>query len=69
MAFALLLHTGQRRSDIVRMSWRDIVDNAIGVAQQKTKAKLLIPLYPDLKALLSDSPKDHLVILAMRDDS
>ena len=52
MALALLVHTGQRLSDVVRMSWRDIVDGAITVRQQKTGEKLEIPLLPDLKTLL-----------------
>jgi integrase len=63
-AFALLLYTGQRRSDVVRMSWRDIEGNAIHVAQQKTKAKLLIPLHRRLKELLAVWPRDQMVILS-----
>jgi integrase len=65
LAFALLLYTGQRRSDVVRMSLRDLDGDSIWVAQQKVRGtKLLILLHPHLKALLSDWPKDHLVILA-----
>ena len=62
-AFALLLFTGQRRSDVVRMSWRDVDGDVIRVTQQKTKAKLEIPLHPDLRALLADWPRRHVVIL------
>ena len=64
VAFGLLLYTGQRRSDVVLMSWRDIEGTAIHVAQQKTKAKLLIPLHRKLKELLAVWPRDHLVILS-----
>jgi hypothetical protein len=35
-AFALLLYTGQRRSDVVRMTWPSIVDGRIAVTPQKT---------------------------------
>ena len=37
LAFALLLYTGQRRSDVVTMSWSDVKDGAIGVMPLKTK--------------------------------
>jgi enterobacteria phage integrase len=63
MAFALLLYTGQRRSDVVRMSWRDIDGDIIRVTQKKTNTKLDIPLHPDLKSLLANWPKRHVLIL------
>ena len=43
LAFALLLYTGQRSSDVHQMSWTDIVGDTIRVAQRKTAAKLSIP--------------------------
>jgi integrase len=49
MAFALFLFTGQRKSDVVRMAWTDIVGKAIKVVQAKTGAKLTIALHPDLQ--------------------
>jgi integrase len=64
IAFALLLYTGQRISDVVRISWHDIEGNAIHIAQLKTKSKLLIPLHPRLKCLLDAWRRDHMVILA-----
>lgn len=66
LAFALLLYTGQRRSDVVKMSWRDIEGDIIRVTQKKTKAKLEIALHPDLKALLADWPKRHVLILTTK---
>ena len=66
LAFALLLYTGQRQSDVVRMSWGDIDGDCIRVVQQKTKAKLVIPLHPDLGKMLEHWPKIHLVILTTR---
>ena len=44
LAFALLLYTGQRRSDVVRMGRQHIRDGFISVRQQKTGAELAIPL-------------------------
>ena len=64
LAFGLLLFTGQRLSDVIRMSWPDIEDGTIRVAQQKTKERLWIPLHPELKALLAGWSRNHVVILA-----
>jgi integrase len=63
-AFALLLHTGQRLADVTEMVWSDIVNNAaIRVAQNKTGAKLTIPLHSELRAALNATPREHLSIL------
>jgi len=63
LAFALLLYTGQRRSDVVRMSWRDIDDDIIQVTQQKTGEKVWIPIHPNLKQILNAVRKDHISII------
>ena len=63
LAFALLLHTGQRLSDVSKMVWGDIENNAIRVAQNKTRAKLVIPLHPELASALAVLPKSHVAIL------
>ena len=55
LAFALLLFTGQRASDVARMSSADLAEDGIWVVQQKTKAKLLIPVHPELQAALDAS--------------
>jgi integrase len=41
LAFALMLYTGQRRSDVHRMTWADVSGNTIRVVQQKTRRKLV----------------------------
>ncbi len=63
MAFALFLFTGQRKSDVVRMAWTDIVGKAIKVVQAKTGAKLTIALHPDLQEILGRWPRTHVAIL------
>ena len=63
MAFALLLCTGQRLSDVVKMSWPQIENNSISVSQQKTQTKLVVPLHQALRSMLAAWPKQHLVIL------
>jgi integrase len=63
LAFALLLYTGQRGSDVHRMSWSDIVGDTIRVAQQKTAAKLTIPIHDALDRVLAIADRDHATIL------
>nr|WP_061509799.1 tyrosine-type recombinase/integrase [Gluconobacter thailandicus] len=49
LALALLIYTGQRRSDVVRMGWKHVRGDLIEVKQQKTGAVLLIPIHPLLQ--------------------
>lgn len=62
-AFALLLYTGQRLSDVSRMAWTDVEANAIRVVQGKTKTKLWIPLHPELCRVIAGWPKTHVALL------
>ncbi|MCG0998148.1 site-specific integrase [Acetobacter persici] len=48
LAFDLMLHTGQRRSDIVGMGLRSIVGGYLGLTQIKTGKALKIPIHPCL---------------------
>jgi len=65
LAFALHLYTGQRRSDIHRMAWDDIVAEArIRVVQQKTGQKVDIPLHTALKEVLAVAHRGQRTILA-----
>lgn len=50
LALDLLLFTGQRRSDVVRMGPAHVEGNGVRVVQVKTGASLWIPLHPALKA-------------------
>jgi integrase len=63
LALALLL-SGQRRS-VVRMGWQHISDGAIAIKQEKTGARLLIPLDidPSLPQALALVPKTNLNFL------
>jgi enterobacteria phage integrase len=63
LAFALLLCTGQRRSDVHRMTWADVTERTIRVVQQKTGTKLTIPLHRDLLALLAIAEREHVTII------
>jgi len=63
LAFALLLYTAQRRSDVVRMGRQHIKDGVLMVKQQKTGATLAIPVHPHLQAVLDATPGEHLTFL------
>jgi enterobacteria phage integrase len=63
LAFALMLHTGQRRGDVHRMTWADVSDGAIRVMQQKTGRKLTIPLHRNLLEVLAIADRDHVTII------
>jgi integrase len=56
LAYALLLHTGQRGGDVVRMRRQDISNNAIHVVQEKTNVELWIPIAPELHAAMKATP-------------
>jgi integrase len=63
LAFGLMLYTGQRRSDVHRMTWADITGDTIRVVQQKTGAKLALPLHRNLLAILMATERKHFAIL------
>ena len=63
LAFALLLYTGQRGSDVHRMLWSDHIGDTIRVAQQKPAAKLTIPIHDSLARLLASADRSQTTIL------
>jgi integrase len=70
LAMALMLYTGQRKSDTVHMGPRDlgVEPGKIMVRQRKTgmeKAdeRLLIPVHPQLARVLNETPVGHLCFL------
>ena len=66
LAFALLLYSGQRRGDVLRMGAQHIRDGAICVRQEKTGVELMIPLHPALTAIIAAAPRDHLTFVTTR---
>lgn len=60
LAMALLLYLGQRRSDVVKLGRQHVEDGGINVAQDKTGARLWIPLHPELA---SEIPSDRMTFL------
>jgi integrase len=69
LAMALLLYTGQRRSDVVRLGRQHLRDGLLHLRQQKTGAVLAIPVHPALVEILSATPTNNLTFLVTRDGS
>jgi integrase len=63
LALALMLYTGQRRSDAVMMGRQHMSGAKIRVRQIKTTAPLLIPVHPALRAVLAATPRDNMTFL------
>jgi integrase len=63
LAFELLLNTVQRRGDVIRMGRQHIRGDSISVTQQKTGAKLRLPLLPELVVAIDATPSNHLTFL------
>jgi integrase len=60
LAFALLLYTGQRRSDVVKMGPQAIQHDVLTIDQGKTdggeEAHLEIPVHPKLRQIIDATP-------------
>jgi integrase len=63
LALALLLYTGQRRGDVVRMGRQHVKDGVLTLRQMKTGVELAIPLHPALEMVIADMPTEHLTFL------
>ena len=63
LALSLLLYTGQRRSDVVRMGWQHINGDLLSVVQDKTGEFLKIPFHPKLAAAIGTMPRNNMTFL------
>lgn len=63
-AFMLLLYTGQRVGDVVKMRWTSFDGEGIYVTQEKTKTPLWVPLVPELREYLRGLPKRGMTIVS-----
>ena len=54
-ALVLLLYTGQRGSDMVRMGPQQVQGDRIFVKQQKTGTEVLIPIHPVLRGVIDEA--------------
>jgi len=63
LALALLLYTGQRRGDVVKMGRQHVSQGWLRVRQGKTGAALEIPIHNDLRALIDTTETGDLAFL------
>ena len=63
LAYHLLRYTGQRRSDIVQMTWANFEGNAIQLVQEKIGTYVWVPTHPILRAVLERTERSGLYIL------
>jgi integrase len=63
LAMALLLYTGQRRSDVVCMGRQHIRDGRLSLVQKKTEAEVSIPVHPELGDIIGSSGNGHMTFL------
>lgn len=70
LAFALGYFTMQRRGDVIRMGRQHIRKGPDGhelhVTQEKTRAQLILPVRPELQAIIDATPGDHLTFLVTK---
>jgi integrase len=67
LALELLLHTAQRRADVIRLGPQHVRGGVLSVRQQKTGKTLAIPVSPALAAALDATPSKHLTFLVTDD--
>jgi len=63
LALALLLYTGQRRSDVVRMGRQHIRGRKIDVRQLKTGRPLKVPVHSDLQVVIDATVAGQMTFL------
>ncbi len=63
LAFDLLLFTGQRLGDVIRMGPQHVSAGVLSIVQEKTGAPVDIPVHPKLKASMDATPSGHLSFL------
>jgi integrase len=63
LALALLLGTGQRRGDLVKMGRQHVRGDKIAVWQSKTKTPLMLPIGVELRRAIDATPAEHLTFL------
>ncbi|WP_371179786.1 tyrosine-type recombinase/integrase [Chelativorans sp. J32] len=57
IAMEILLYTGLRRADAVRVGWKHVVDDRIEIVASKTGVNLSIPIHEELWRFIKDRPR------------
>jgi integrase len=67
LAYALMLHTGQRVGDVAKMVRGDITPDGLHVIQEKTGVELYLPLVPELEQAMRAYPARGLALIGRPD--
>ncbi len=62
-ALSLLLYTGQRRSDVVRMGWQHIDGELLIAVQDKAGVMLRVPIHPKPAVAIGNMPRNNMTFL------
>jgi integrase len=63
LAMDLLLHTAQRRSDVIRMGWQNVRDGFLTIRQSKTGTEVAIPVTGRFADVLGSLKRDNMTFL------
>jgi len=66
LALSLGLYTGQRRGDLIKMTRADYDGTTIAVSQNKTGAKVRVPVHPILKSELDHATPNFMLLTTQR---
>jgi integrase len=66
LAMTLLIYTGQRRGDVIRMGHQHIRNGYVHVRQEKTGIELDIPVHPNLAAIIAAAPRDNMTFVTTK---
>ncbi len=64
LAMEVLLYTGLRSSDAVRLGWQHVSEGAFSIVAKKTKTELHIPVHTELAYHLRHCPLDETAFIA-----
>lgn len=62
-AMALLLYTGQRRGDVVKIGWQHVTGDKLAVVQGKTGKPLVLKMHPALLEALAHTKRENMTFL------
>jgi integrase len=68
LALALLLYTGQRRGDVIRMGKQHVRNGVLTIRQQKTGMEVAVPVHSKLQECLAAAAREHLTFLVTEYD-
>lgn len=69
IALEILVYTGLRRSDAVKLGPQHLKDGTITITSQKTGVELYIPIHPTLRKTLAAHDSKHLVFIITRHET